>query len=54
MWADDNDLLDRLDRWPVPAICAIPRGDRIANWKAKWAPTDVRTGNPRVGGNSVS
>ena len=45
LWADDNDLLDRLDRWPVPAICAVPWGDSIPNWKAKWTPTDVRTGN---------
>jgi hypothetical protein len=46
LWADDHDLLDRLDKWPVPSICAIPWGDSIANWKAKWTPTDIRTGNP--------
>ena len=45
LWADDSDLLDRLDTWPVPAICAIPWGDSIVNWKAKWTPTDLRTGD---------
>ncbi len=39
-------LLDRLDRWRVPAICAIPWGDSIPCWKARWRPTDIRTGRP--------
>jgi hypothetical protein len=44
VWANDTDLLDMLDNWRVPAICAIP-WDHINDWKARWSPTDIRTGN---------
>ena len=43
VWVTDEDLLDRLDKWRVPALCAVPWGD-APDWKAKWRPADLRTG----------
>lgn len=43
VWVNDDDLLDKIDRWRVPAICAIP-WNSIDNWKAKWSPIDLVTG----------
>ncbi len=46
VWVDDRDLLDRLDAWRVPAICAIPWGNGVVDWKARWRPVNIRTGEP--------
>jgi hypothetical protein len=57
VWVTDEDLLDRLDRWQVPALCAIP-WDGAPDWKARWRPIDVRTGRelpeaPQIVANAV-
>jgi hypothetical protein len=46
VWVTDEELIDRLDRLNVPALCAIPWSDELANWIALRHPVDVETGQP--------